>query len=294
VDSWRRRVDAALFDAIPAYRANDPDAVVAQAEQVSGKTCMAHVAKTPADVRYRHWRQCVRDMGRQPQAVPLGRFRVPRTGWLVTVESNGYHSNTCARTRLYDLETGSIYGYTLCDCLKTRFTRCVRPAEGSQEKRLLTGSVPVETLREALWMLAVLPHLDTAVQTRSRKVFLPDTMEPRWLDTASPAMGFGLGIGGGGTSHSVKFSWAWLQGEQITLQGTLRLTPYLTPHQVYALELLSLAHDARRPGCPQAAVSQAATQAPAIKAFPHLADPLRAAVAAWRKSTACPLPVVGQ
>ena len=288
VDSWRIRADAALWGLKPP--APDLSASWSLGEPAPSDAltrCTAATAALPATERYRAWRACIDGLGPRGAQVPLGRFRVPSDGWLVVVDSRRPNDAGCVRTRLYDVNSGTTYRYAACDCGEAMFPHCLRDSEVSAKERIFAGRVPVAALREALWMLAVVPHTRSGALTRAHKHYLPAGMQPRWVESNEMPARWGGGFGAGGGSHTLHLHWAWLREGAVLLSGHLEQHHYIAPAERYAVTLLDLVDNSRSAACPEAALPAFVDRAPAMRAQPGFLRTFMAAVQSWNAQPAC-------
>ena len=111
--------------------------------------------RTPTGAeRYRRWRGCVEAARPKQFALPLGDVKAPETGWLVIAGRRG-HYEFCDTVRAYDLVTGA--AFIDDSCCEITF-ELGWPIDRDMHhrgmaRRVKAGVVPVENLRETLWML---------------------------------------------------------------------------------------------------------------------------------------------
>ena len=96
-----------------------------------GEPCL-RVAKSSS---YPRWRTCLEEHRPLVPALPLGEMRAPNAGWLVLRDS--VNARGCARSRAYDVVTGSAYIVERCGIRRDGMSEA---GGHSHEERLSTGT----------------------------------------------------------------------------------------------------------------------------------------------------------
>lgn len=111
-------------------------------------------AAVPAPERYRRWRTCIEQRRFTRLALPLGAVRAPVDGWLI-VEGRRGHYEFCDSVRAFDLKSGAAFLWDSCSGLALRPDGSVDRArtDAGRDQRVRRGTVGVDAIREAAWML---------------------------------------------------------------------------------------------------------------------------------------------
>jgi len=210
----------------------------------------ADVARAePEDSRFSVWVDCVSGRRRRTTALPLGRIRAPTRGWFVVAGRRG-HYDFCDGRRAYDLATGALYLHEWC---ASRLAHASIPPNapsvvGTPDTLVCIGRVPIDALREAVWMNLIGLRAD---ESHAPFVSLPlPSGISRVVDPEAVAYVGGLSLSGVvGSTHQTRLSWS------VVVDDSIRTTGYLTwPDSTRAIDdhaamLLEIAEAAIVPGC---------------------------------------------
>jgi hypothetical protein len=202
---------------------------------------------------YERWRACVGNVDERIDALPLGRTRVPREGWLVVVGRRGHYA-FCDGVSAFDLATGAAYVAESCSGLALRRDGSVDVAatDGLRGVRVRAGHVPVDNLREALWMIALAPRSER-VHVRGRSYPVPKGVEIRHAVEPRPEAPV-YGFGGRGSSAQTLLEWLWIApGGTVQAEGELLWWSYELD-EAHAGALLRVAEGGLVEGCAPAAL----------------------------------------
>ncbi|HEY8075710.1 MAG TPA: hypothetical protein VIF62_16405 [Labilithrix sp.] len=185
-----------------------------------------------ASLRYSAFRSCIENATPRQTAMPLGKTKAPRSGWLVAQTSG-----RCAELRAYDLATGAAW----------------IAKDGCTGKPIASGRVPVALVREAAWMMLLAPTVERRVRTRW------STFEvPKSIAIEEPFLHFGAS-GGYASCCGVRRSrpWSWMREKggawRGQASGILYVGSSCDDAQDHAGELLQIVDDAFEEGCTPAA-----------------------------------------
>jgi hypothetical protein len=130
-----------------------------------GEDCETIARSMPAREQFRTYRECFVAEHPSRTALPIGRMRALRQGWLLVTGRRG-HYDFCDEARAYDLATGSTYRIASCSDLAIRAGGSVDVPKTDQARHTVVelGHVPVEALREAAWMMLLLDEVDRDIQ----------------------------------------------------------------------------------------------------------------------------------
>ena len=179
---WRLRAEA-HFDAHRSLGRNEGsmtfDERPASGAAVTSRECAGKASHGEPSERYHTWRACIEERRPKSIALPLGHFTAPKDGWMIISGRRG-HYGFCDTTRAYDLATGAAFISDSCSGLALKRDGSVDrgATDEARVERLAAGSVPVENLREALWMM--LFRGETAeVQLKAEYYALPEGFVPQ-------------------------------------------------------------------------------------------------------------------
>ena len=162
-----RRNEGAPFDERPASGTG-----------VTSRECAEKASSSSVEERYQTWRDCIERQRPQTVALPLGEFKAPTAGWIVISGRRG-HYDFCDTTRAYNLATGAAFISDSCSGLALRGdgTVDVGATNSARAERTNAGRVPVENLREAVWMMLVRDEA-TALQLTARVLPVTRRLHP--------------------------------------------------------------------------------------------------------------------
>lgn len=222
---------------------NDPDLRQPTPEQAS-RECVATTGQ-----HYQPWRACVESKRRTRTALPLGAFRAPESGWLVIAGRRG-HYNFCDTTRAYDLETGTAFMNDSCSGLALQPGGGVNVSQTNKQRKetVRSGTVSVDNLREALWMM-LFEREAAEVQLTSEAVPLPVGMTPEITiqDRIADTVRFGASWNSGQTL----LVWRWIPTDQSRFDGELTWPGSYKAAEDHGATLLNVAEESFVEGCPR-------------------------------------------
>jgi hypothetical protein len=185
---------------------------------------------------YAAWRHCMVDTAPRRAVLPVGAIRAPTRGWLFVRDTHGL----CIGTSAYDLATGAAFAVESCQ------SESWRRAEPAEVVRSELGRLPVDALREAVWMLLVLPQA-VELQAEAENVALPATLQPV-IRGDEPAEAFGSIV----AYHDRPLaSWTLSDGARTIASGKIEW-PSVDGAEQHAADLLGIAKAALAVGCPPA------------------------------------------
>jgi hypothetical protein len=217
----------------------------------SRDTCDAKALALPVNEQYESWAFCMLGAAPVEAGLPLGGLRAPEKGWLVVRGRRGHHM-FCDEIRAYDVATGAAYQVKSCSGLALRDDGSVDGAatDASRKPVSETGRLPVEALREAVWMALLAEHAEPAHVRSATGWALPRGM--RAVRTGGMGMaGFGFSFGSGYTT----LAWTFVDAGKVLASGSLQYweDPNDAAHD-HAVRLLQIAEAAYEPGCPPASL----------------------------------------
>ncbi|MFO7567571.1 MAG: hypothetical protein R6X02_33310 [Enhygromyxa sp.] len=115
--------------------------------------CEQLATSKPDHLGYETWIECIDHVTLRRSVFPIGGLRAPDAGWFIIRGRRG-HYRFCDEIRAFDLTTGSVHVAASCSGLALRNDGSVDGAQTSAGRVLQTtsGRVPVDALREAVWM----------------------------------------------------------------------------------------------------------------------------------------------
>jgi hypothetical protein len=205
-------------------------------------------AEAVPPLAYERWRACVGGIDERIEALPLGRTRAPREGWLVVVGRRG-HYEFCDGVSAFDLATGAAYVAESCSGLALRGDGSVdfTATDALRAVRVRAGRVSVDNLREALWMMALAPHSER-VHVRGRDYPVPRGVEIRYTVGAAAEASTTF-AGGMWSTGQTQLEWAWIAPSgTVQAEGALLWGSYALD-EAHAGELLRVAEGGLVEGC---------------------------------------------
>ena len=197
---------------------------------------------------YAQWRACIGNVDEPVKALPLGRTRAPREGWLIVIGRRG-HYEFCDGVSAYDLATGAAYRVESCSGLALRGDGSVDvdATDEIRKSRIRSGRVLLDNLREALWML-VMDTQTEVLHTRARNYPLPRGLEARLRFQGVPEAP-AYPHSWMGNSGQTLLRWAWARNDgSIQAEGDLVWGSY-DLSEAHAGELLEIAERSLIEGC---------------------------------------------
>jgi hypothetical protein len=171
---------------------------------------------------------CMQSTAVHEDALPLGSFRAPTSGWLVLRGRRG-HYNWCNELRAYDLATGSAYIASLCGGMTT---------SAPPRIDVTRGKLPLDALREAAWMMFLAGVADRNVIVSGEGRAIPTELAIR----IPKDQAFGIGIGGfGWSSGRTTLVYQWIRQGKSTATGTVSWPDAYGAAEEHATNLLAIA-----------------------------------------------------
>jgi hypothetical protein len=266
---WRLRADA-YFAAHRAAGRHDPsrrfpDDPPEPSPETAARECAEKTSDGPTGQRYQRWRACV-EMNRPKQiALPLGDFKAPTNGWLVISGRRG-HYEFCDTVRAYDLSTGAAFVDDSCSdlVLKDGGNVDFRETDKGRVRHVRAGTVSVENLREALWMLLLRTEA-TEIQLKAAYYPLPAGLAPQWTVRHDEGDLDITGIGMWASTGQTSLTWRWIPDTGAGFVGQLTWPDSYDAAENHAASLLDVAEEGFVEGCP----SQAAGTMPLTSRHTH-------------------------
>ncbi len=226
-----------------------------------GEACVVRAQAKPPAQRYSEWHACFEEHVDRYSVFPVGEFRAPREGWLVVRGRRG-HYEFCDEVRAYDLATGAAFVTRSCSGLVLA-DHGVDGAktDAARKAAVQVGRVPVETLREAMWMIALADEVQHGVALGANGWPIP-----RSIDVAIPHGGSlappPRALSGGSNQSSLAWSWtlrgASVASGELTWPGDMNFVA-----RDHAVNLLAIAELGMVEGCPPAQLPDLRTLVPA-------------------------------
>jgi len=245
---WQRAEEYFQLKAMPPVLLNlNPDIVSldwARTQVEAG--CAADALALPDAERYATWERCARRLRKIGFAMPLGRIRVPTSGWLVVRGRRG-HYTYCDEVRMYSLSTGAAYISQSCSLLMMLIAGDGSPARNRQVAR---GSVAVDNARELAWMLLQLNETFEGPINRDQFT-IPAGIEPA-RGSDNPFLSGGAQKMRGVSSDQTTLAWALMDDEGLARVSGKLTWPgdYLGGPNDHAVKLLQIAEGGFVTGCP--------------------------------------------
>jgi hypothetical protein len=235
---------------------------------------------------YTAWRSCLAQNRNQVEAMPLGRTRAPKDGWLIIVGRRG-HYDFSDEARAYDLTTGAAYisasrsGLALMRGGDVNFAK----TDAARQSHLAVGRLAsIDNLREAVWMLMLREHTEQ-VAIGAEYYPLPTGMKVELRPNDAELI---AGSGRGGwNSGMTTLEWRWLGPDgNPRAEGEVTWPAAYEHAEAHAAALLDIAERGFVEGCPPATPPKSASpwrarvnhrDGPPPKEFQRLIDGL------WRR-----------
>lgn len=216
----------ALAEKFSAVQRRDDDTHLPKSHALCTKLANA----APKERAFETFSDCMQDTPIKEDALPLGNFRAPTSGWLLIRGRRG-HYGWCNELRAYDLATGSAYIASLCGGM---FVQPSTPPAIKVER----GRLPVDALREAAWMMFFAPVTDRHVISSGEGRAIPPEIPIR----IPTNRGFSISIGGfGWSSGRTTLIYQWLRQGKSAATGTVAWPDADRPVDSHATELLAVA-----------------------------------------------------
>lgn len=254
-DGWRLRAEAAFERGARIRRLQgDGSSPFGWTEErpPSRNDCAAFARKAPPRSRLNRFRDCLAAAAERALTFPIGRLRKPTQGWLVVSGRRG-HYGFCDELRAFDLGIGAAYRVASCGALALVSDGSVdhRATDAGRRIESGRGTVSLEEIREAAWMLLLLGELEESVRGFGQA--LPEGILIV-LDEIEDAEGGGR-ISGSitGSTGNTLLAWRVAMAGSDLGSGTLTWPRDLNDDaEAHAAELLEVAEASFVPGCPSA------------------------------------------
>lgn len=157
--------------------------------------CGAFASKGARRLRFERFTGCLAALRRSQPALPVGRLRAPREGWL-TISRRRHHDLCGPQVRAFGLSTGATVALSRCNGL----------ARGQHEEvdfrrvRVELGYVSVGAIREAAWMLLMLDAIEPSAVLEGVAAELPASIG-RTVPRRRPRIPDPNQLGGRGSGH---------------------------------------------------------------------------------------------
>lgn len=247
-EGWHERARRAFAFHLLEKHERSPDAFPVNREAIATR-CEAEVRDEVTGIDYLRWMECLQEHRPIDWALPLGRFRSPRSGWLVLRGRRG-HYDFCDEVRVYDLETGAAYVAQSCSSLHLQNGGHVdfERTNAARKTTVSLGSANVANLREAVWMIVLASEAERT--HLSADYFpLPRGVMPylqRYEDTHGRMADGGISW----NSAQTRLSWSWRTSGGWTLaSGGLTWPASYSPAETHAANLLDIAEKSMVEGC---------------------------------------------
>ena len=276
---WRDRAEAAfeLHHQAGKHRSWSERQQPRDPESVS-RSCAAVLETVEPQGRYLAWRECLESSRPRRRAMPLGATRAPGRGWFI-IEGRRGHQDFCDGIAAYDLTTGAALAVRSCSALvlETDGSMNIAAIDARRKESVTAGAMPVDNLREAVWMLALrtqVPELQVAAE------FYP---LPKGLEVVSSRAQPGperLQSSVFSTGQTL-LAWHWLLDGRVPVSGGLLLGSF-EAHEAHAEQLLLIAEAGLVEGCVRA-------RPPASVTFgsKETEDRYQDALKKWRRAPRC-------
>jgi len=227
----------------PSLRPAD-DKAAARPEQ----KCAAQAHAGSSAHAYVRFHDCLEGARATRAAMPLGHTQAPRRGFWILAGRRGHYS-FCDQIRVYDLATGGALIAQSCSGLALAQSGVVDQdrTDAARTVTLEAGRLPVENLREAVWMALLAREVSESVQTELQSFALPPGLTPRWTDGAPRTLG---GHGSWMSSAQTQLQWSWVVDGAVVAQGALTWPDSAHAGEDHADELIVVAEAGFQPGCP--------------------------------------------
>lgn len=249
---WARRADAAFAAAGELEHLRYDWRRGGGSGRGDGDVCDRLARAAPVRRRFELWRDCMLARAYSQTALPIGHFRAPKDGWLV-IEGRRGHYDFCDETRAYDLTHGSAYIVGSCSALALRSGGSVDVRKTDDNRQLVVklGRLPVETLREAAWMILLMDEVDQQVRLHSMGLQVPEWIEVMRVRDDDEG-GVTGGVAGGSTAQTT-LRWRATRSSGLVKSGKLTFPYDFDPAENHAVQLLQIAEAAFAESCPQRA-----------------------------------------
>ena len=246
---WRLRADA-HFESHRALRRSEGailDDRPASGTSVTSRECAEKASSSGVEERYQAWRDCIESQRPKTVALPLGELKAPTAGWLVISGRRG-HYDFCDTTRAYNLATGAAFISDSCSglALRRNGTVDIDATNSARAERTKAGRVPVQNIREAVWMMLFRGEA-TALQLTAEYYPLPAGFIPQVTvregqgDQSPGTMMF--------STAQTQLTWRWMPPTGAAFVGQLTWPDSFDAAEDHAVSLLSVAEAGLADGC---------------------------------------------
>ncbi len=209
--------------------------------------CTQEALQQKPELRISYWLDCVNTLPIKRMALPLGNSRAPTTGWLLIRGRRG-HYNFCDEVRAYHVTTGSAFVASSCSDLALNSDGTVDGVRTESNRKLLVqqGVIPVDILREAVWMILMSNEAQPNVM-EAISYTLPQVLK---LEFGTSSVGSSIGGIVGLNTDQTRLDWKYLPDGSSGASGTL-IWPREHDNDAkdYAVQLLRDAESVMIEGC---------------------------------------------
>jgi hypothetical protein len=207
--------------------------------------CLSKAASETSERKYMTWHACLQGNRIKTAAFPIGEFKSPDSGWLVISGRRG-HYEFCDSTSAYELETGTALVFTSCSDLALKPDGSVdrNATNKARVNRVRTGSVSIENLREAAWMLLLSSEVKP-IELRPRTFPLPSSLEPKLFAGEGPRF---ISVSGMNTSMTT-IGWRLVNPSGRSYSGQQTWARSYEPAEDHAANLINVFEESLVEGC---------------------------------------------
>lgn len=243
---WRRRAEAyfVTVDILDRLRSRGAP------HRAEGEACAARAKAKPPALRFAGWHACFQEEEDRYSIFPVGEFQAPREGWLVVRGRRG-HYEFCDEVRAYDLATGAAFVARSCSGLALGDGGVdAKKTDAARKLAVQVGRVPVETLREAMWMISLVDEVQHHVALSGSGWPIPrsiDIVLPDGANLERPP------LAERGGSNQTSLAWSWTLRGASVVRGELSWPGDMNyVARDHAVNLLDIAELGLVEGCPPA------------------------------------------
>lgn len=270
---WAERAEAALAAraraaTVAAHEKAEQTARDSKQTPFRPADCAARAREAPPDLGYQQWHTCIEKLYPAQDALPLGRVRAPTHGFWVVHGRRG-HYGFCDELRAYDLASGAAYVAQSCGELRLSADGSVNGlrTDAGRGRQVLTGQLPIDNLREAVWMALLRDKVESHKRVQAYSVAIPVDIKVQLPLHGTYERVLSSSFGGWFSTAQTQLSWMWVDGGRVLGRGTLTWPDSSDAAEDYAVELLRIAEAGMTPGCsptPPPPVHLLAEKAPSV------------------------------
>jgi hypothetical protein len=169
--------------------------------------------------------------------------------WLIIAGRRGHHE-FCQTVRAYDLVTGAAFIDDNCSEITHKWDGRIESDmyQRGMVRRIKAGAVPVENLRETLWMLLLRSETEE-VQVDIEYYPVPEGVKPQAVVRRRTDEYFG-GIGGWSNTAQTRLTWRWIPAAGPVFVGNFTWPEANDAAENHAAALLDVAEEGFVERCP--------------------------------------------